>query len=220
MNKYSLLISFIILLFNMNGFAITNKPTYSLDEQNAHHIHVLKLNPEEYQMELVSGHDSVFGREFLADIVKRKNADIGINAGFFEIAGNDDGMPCGALFIDGKFYGMQSKNLPCIIKKGSKVEIKNLQPSLAIFIGNNEFKINRFNKYINNKQTYLYNDSWGKSTLSNYNTRTEIIISSDNKLLEISSHGDSKIPDGGYVISLPGNYKLPKMQVGDKVTFK
>ena len=68
---------------------------YKKIKQNGHVIHVLIVDPSEYEASLVSAHNQVFGREKVGDIAKRENADIAINAGFFEIGGNQDGRSTG-----------------------------------------------------------------------------------------------------------------------------
>lgn len=194
---------------------------YFLDESGKHKIHVLVLDPKKYDMQLVSSHDSVFGRRTVDEITQSANGDIGVNAGFFEIGKSRDGMPSGALIIDGKFYGMQGRNLPCIIQRKGQVSIENFHPKLNISIERKDIKINQFNKFIINQKVYLYNDNWGKTTLSSHDNRQEIVIGNDNRIIAFNRHGNSHIPAEGHVISLAKGHvnKLDDNIIGKEAKF-
>ena len=87
---------------------------YRKVEQNGHVIHLLIIDPSEYEASLVSAHNQVFGREKVGDIAKRENADIAINAGFFEIGDNQDGRPTGTLASNGQIYGLRTTKHGCL----------------------------------------------------------------------------------------------------------
>lgn len=219
--RICLIISFLFIYLNNSSatYQITGED-YSVEKFERHKVHLLVLDPTKYDMQIVSSHDSVFGRRTVDKITESANGDIGVNAGFFEIGKSRDGMPSGALIINGKFYGMQSRNLPCIIKHGDSVTIENFQPRLNISIAKENISIDQFNKFIVNKKIYIYNDAWGKTTLSSYDNRREIVIDRDNKIIELNNHGNSIIPKGGHVISLPsGSGKLTNNIVGKKAKF-
>lgn len=192
---------------------------YFLEEFDGHKIHLLIIDPAKYEMKLISSHNSVFGRRTVDEIVASIDGDIGVNAGFFEIGKNYDGMPSGALVIDGKFYGMQAKKLPCIIQQKDRVTIEDLQPKLDVSIAGKNLKIDQFNKFVVNKNIYIYNDVWGSKTLSPYDTRQEIVIDRENIIVALNNHGNSAILAGGHVISLPkaDKGKFDNNIVGTKV---
>jgi exopolysaccharide biosynthesis protein len=81
---------------------------YSLIEKPNQKIHIVKIDLKQYSISLVSAHNSVFGREKVGDIAERENAEIAINAGFFQIGGNEDGRPTGTLIINGQIFGLRT----------------------------------------------------------------------------------------------------------------
>lgn len=225
-NFFNFIIVFFISLQNIIASDKLFEGEYYVEQFDKHKVHLLILDPTKYDMQIVSSHNSVFGRSRLDEIVSSAGADIGVNAGFFEIGANKDGMPSGALVINGKFYGMQSRNLPCIIQRldlqgQRKVNIENFQPQLSIDIAGRNIKIDQFNKFIVGNKIYIHNDAWGNSTLSNYDNRQEIIINSANKIIAFNNHGNNNIPKGGHVISFPSanNYKLDTKIIGSRAKF-
>ncbi len=192
---------------------------YSLIERDGHKIHVVIIDPKEYKTSLVVAHDQVFGRERVGDIAKRENAQIAINAGFFEIGDNQDGRPTGTLVSDGQVYGMRVTQHACLVKNDDKFSVEIITPSLEVAIGKEVIKPQKFNRFAKGKGIFYFNRNWGPSTLSAYSDRKEVIIDHDLKVRELSMHGNSKIPQGGYVLSFPSAYDLSKIKVGQKAKF-
>lgn len=192
---------------------------YSLIERDGHKIHVVIIDPKEYEASLVVAHDQVFGRERVGEIAKRENAQIAINAGFFEIGDNQDGRPTGTLVSNGQIYGMRVTEHACLVKNGNKFSVEIVTPSLEIIIEQEVIKPKKFNRFAKGKDIFYFNRNWGPSTLSSYKDRKEITIDHEFKVHELSMHGNSKIPDGGYVLSFPTTYDFSKIKVGQKVQF-
>lgn len=192
---------------------------YMLIEKDQHKIHVLTLDPNEYDLSMVSSHNSVFGRERVGDIAKRENAQIAFNSGFFEIGDNQDGRPTGTLVIDGKIVGLRTTEHACLIKKANNYDVKLITPSLKIKSGKEVIDVQKFNKFALGKNIFYFNSYWGKKTLSSYNDRKEIVIGQDNKILEVSNHGNNEIPDYGSVISFPASYDINEFKQGQKIEF-
>lgn len=192
---------------------------YKLIEKDQHKIHVLTLDPNEYDLSMVSSHNSVFGRERVGDIAKRENAQIALNSGFFEIGDNQDGRPTGTLVIDGKIVGLRTTEHACLIKKANNYDVKLITPSLKIKSGKEVIDVQKFNKFALGKNIFYFNSYWGKKTLSSYNDRKEIVIGQDNKILEVSNHGNNEIPDYGSVISFPASYDINEFKQGQKIEF-
>ena len=193
--------------------------SYELIEKDNHRIHVVTINPSAFDISFVSAHDQVFGRATVGEIAARRQGDIAINAGFFEIGGNDDGRPSGTLIIDGMIYGLMKPQHACLIKRNGQLSIEMIKPELTVEIGKWQISPSRFNRFIDTKGSYLYTSSWGPSSLSPYKNRKEIIIDSNYKVLSIASHGDNKIPEGGYLLSLPFDSDISGVTVGDTAKF-
>lgn len=223
--KQIFLMTRIIFLFFTLSFSLTLKANpkgfvYSVVEFDKHKVHLVKIDPQYINIELVSGHNSVFGREKVGEIVEREMAYAGVNAGFFEIGHNKDGMPSGTLIISGQFFGLLPKTHACLIyKDGNFIIEDSFTPSLRIKSSNVELDINKFNRFADNNEIYIFNDKWGKNTLSSFAKRQEIIINGSFKIIAIKDHGNNEIPYDGYVISLPKNHPKFNFKVGDKVNF-
>lgn len=192
---------------------------YKLIEKDQHKIHVLTIDPNEYDLSMVASHNSVFGRERVGDIAKRENAQIALNSGFFEIGDNQDGRPTGTLIIDGKIVGLRTTEHVCLLKKSDIYEIKLITPSLKIKAGKEAIEVQKFNKFALGKNIFYFNNYWGKKTLSSYPDRKEIVIGQNNEVLAISNHGNNEIPDGGSVISFPVSYDISEFKQGQKIEF-
>jgi exopolysaccharide biosynthesis protein len=192
---------------------------YQKIDENGNIIHLVIIDPSEYEASLVSAHNQVFGREKIGDIAKRENAEIAINAGFFEIGDNQDGRPTGTLVSDGLIYALRTTKHGCFVKNGNKYSVEIVAPSLEISIGGNDHKVSKFNRFASGTRFYYFNSNWGKSTLSSYNDRWEIAINENNEIIEIAEHGNIKIPSVGHVISFPKGVTVGQMDVGDTVNF-
>jgi uncharacterized protein YigE (DUF2233 family) len=192
---------------------------YELIERDGHHIHVVVIDPEEYEVSLVPAHNQVFGRERVGNIADRENAQIAINAGFFQIGDIEDGRPTGTLVSNGQVLGMRTTRHGCLVKKGSKFSIEMLAPSLEIILGDHKIKPARFNKFAKGRNIFYFNSTWGPKTLSNYLNRQEIVFDSELKVLEVAAHGNNKIPENGYVLSFPKSKDLSNIKPGQQASF-
>lgn len=192
---------------------------YELVEENGSRIHVVTIDPVEYEVSLIAAHNQVFGRERVGSIAKRENAQIAINAGFFEIGDVQDGRPTGTMVSDGSVFGMRTSEHGCFVKKGNKYAVEILKPSLEITLGKKQFKIAKFNRSASGKNIFYFNRNWGPSSLSDYSNRKEIILDGSLKVLEIALHGNNKIPNNGYVISFPKKMDIEHIKVGQIAKF-
>lgn len=214
---YKSVITILILCFSMVSFA---EYDYKKIVENNHVIHLLVIDPSEYESSLISSHNQVFGREKVGDIANRENADIAINAGFFEIGDNQDGRPTGTLASNGQIYGLRTTKHGCFVKNANKYSVEIISPSMVVSISGRDHEVSRFNRFAKGTRFYYYNSNWGKSTLSGYNDRNEIAISVDSKIVEIAQHGNIRIPYKGCAISFPKDIDIGHMKVGSKVDFK
>ncbi|MFV9891136.1 MAG: hypothetical protein AB8U54_04885 [Rickettsia conorii subsp. raoultii] len=101
---------FLALIISFKIYAKEDKSlTYNRYEKDKHVIHVLTIDPKNFRLKLVKAHNQVIGRETVNVMVHRTNAAAAINAGFFEIAGSDDGRPSLTLMIDGKLFSLRKQ---------------------------------------------------------------------------------------------------------------
>jgi exopolysaccharide biosynthesis protein len=98
----------------------TNAFGYNYEKKlvNSHVIHILHINPN----------NGNIGRETVSSMAQKSSADIAINAGFFEIGGNKDGVPSGTLVIHGKAYNLKKVTQPLVIIKNSVISINRSIP--------------------------------------------------------------------------------------------
>lgn len=193
---------------------------YSFIEKPNQKIHIVKIDLKQYYISLVSSHNSVFGREKIGDIAERENAEIAINAGFFQIGSNEDGYPTGTLIINGQIFGLRSTKHAVFTIKNNKPAVEVWHPKVEIKLGKAKFIPAAYNKFTNNSSRILYSNKWGTATLSPFKNRNEIIISKQKKVIDIAPHGNNLIPSDGYVLSLPKKYDISLVKIGDSVEFK
>lgn len=184
--------------------------TYEHRKIKNHVIHIVTLNINDYDVQLIKAHNQAFGRETVESIAVRSNADIAINGGFFEIGGDRDGMPSGTLVIDGNIIGLKSQKQACLIKKLGQLSIAALKNNIKIKIGNEAVPINKVNQFFDSNSIILYTPLWGTSTLTSFKGRKEVALGPDYKILHVYEHGNVDIPRNGFVISFPTSHAFGK----------
>jgi len=214
------LLRLIVVVFTMslalNSFA---EYKYELVEQNGHRIHVTTLDPTEYDISFISAHNQVFGRERVGDIAARENAQIAINAGFFQIGGIDDGRPTGTALNDAEIFGMRISKHGCLVKKEGQIAIEIVSPSLEVIVNTKTIKPLQFNKFAKGRNIFYFNRAWGPTTLSSYNARREVVFNKNMLVIDVSEHGNNKIPEDGYVLSFPNHTDLSYIKIGAQASF-
>lgn len=208
--------SFLLILFVPWNILAKDGINYHNIKEKNHNYHILTIDPNFYDFKLVKSHNGVMGRETLDMIAKRKNAIAAINAGFFEIAGSEDGRPSGALIIDGKILGLSEGIRSLAILHENKFYLKKGIIQLSLDIGDKSYRPNQTNIISNDKNVILYSDLWGKTSLTPHN-RKEVLISEDKKVYQVSNHGDNIIPKDGFILSFPTEYDLSHIKQGQKV---
>jgi exopolysaccharide biosynthesis protein len=182
-----------------------------------HVIHVLTIDPRFYQLELVKAHNQVFGRDVVPAIAKRRGAVAAINAGFFEIGGNQDGQPSGTLLIHDHLYELTKQTHSLLMIDHQQVSISRVRGVVKITLPNGTQLENvRINRYVKGKEIVLYNHLWGRGSLTPHD-RKEILLDQHAKVIDISTHGDNIIPHKGWILSLPKQYKLSKIKIDQSI---
>ncbi|HJD55807.1 MAG TPA: phosphodiester glycosidase family protein [Rickettsia endosymbiont of Pyrocoelia pectoralis] len=206
-----------LILFSSKIYATQDTGlTYNRYEQGKHVIHVLTIDPKYFDLQLVKAHNQIIGRETVEAIALRKNAVAAINAGFFEIAGSDDGRPSLTLMIDGKLFGLRKQLQSLLIIDQNNIQITKCSAKISIDINGTHIIPSQVNYFSNPQDVTLYNDVWASTTLTPH-TNKEILIDKNFIITELSKHGDNPIPSKGLVLSFSKDKTLPLIKVGDSI---
>lgn len=213
MNK--LLLSLLaLMLLNFKTYANQDSGfNYRFSEKDNHIIHILTIDPKRFNLKLVKAHNHVIGRETVEEIAL---AIAAINAGFFEIAGSDDGRPSLTLMVDGKLFSLRKQMQSLLILDQDNIQITKNSAKISVKIGDKLIIPGQVNYFSNPKDITLYNDVWASTTLTPY-TNKEILIDENFVVTGISKHGDNLIPSKGFVLSFPSSIALPSIKTGDSV---
>ncbi len=84
------------------------KADYQRIEQDNHIIHVVKIEPSQFEIKLVRALEPTSRRETLLEFAEREKAGIAINAGFFGIHKNNQAYPSGAFKVHGTWISGSS----------------------------------------------------------------------------------------------------------------
>ena len=190
--------------------------TYECRKGDQHVIHIITFQPQQYTVDYIKARDQVWGRETIQDIAKRAGADIAINGGFFEIGKAQDGMPSGTLIVNQKIVGLTLQKHACLIYDQRNFKIEEITPRLEIEIGSYTFTPKKVNKLCKSGgDVILYAQSWGSRTFTPLKERQEIAIDQNDRVVEVSKHGNIPIPPKGFVLSLPMKSPMAPVSVGD-----
>lgn len=196
-----------IFIFSIYLLCFSNVFAYKYDVRSYdnHVLHILQIPASEYKIEIVKARDEVLGRETVSSIAKRENADIAINAGFFEIGGASDGSPSGTLIINGNLLSVKTVDHTCVCTDSNDINIIRSTPAIKVRINDKIFDITSVNSNCSRKRPVLYTYAWGKRTLSPYKDTTEIMFDASGKMQKWISHGNNIITPGTYVVSIPND---------------
>ncbi len=108
---------------------------YQYEKRNFNHqiIHIVTINQHVYRAKLARANNGK-GRETVPSIAKRNNASIAINAGFFNISGDEkqDGAPSGTLVINGAIYKIKNYKQALVVIQSGKLAITEANPKKLI----------------------------------------------------------------------------------------
>lgn len=191
--------------------------TYIKRIEHKHVIHVLTVDPKFFELKLAKAHNQVFGREVVPVIAKRLGATAAINAGFFEIGGNQDGQPSGTLIIDDQLYALTKRLHSLLLIDDSTVAVAQAHGIVKLTFPKGAPLTNvQVNRFAKKNETILYHHTWGHSSLTPYD-RHEILLDRHGKVIGISTHGDNLIPHKGWVLSFAKQTALPPVKTEQTV---
>ncbi|XVN43773.1 MAG: methyltransferase domain-containing protein [Rickettsia hoogstraalii] len=143
---------FVILIISFKIYAKEHTGlTYSRYEKDKHIIHVLTIDLKNFELKLVKAHNQVIGRETVDAIARRTNAVAAINAGFFEIAGSDDGRPSLTLMVNGKLFSLRKQLQSLLIIDQNNIQITKASAKISVDIGDKSIIPNQVNYFSNPK---------------------------------------------------------------------
>lgn len=127
----SIILAAIVLVYSFSLNEKSKNYDYQYIKHNNHVVHLVKVNPKAYELEIVKaridGNDSEsLGRKTVLQIAKNYQAQLAINTGYFEIGKNMDGMPSASLVINGKVLSEKKVLWPKLVIIDNSLKITNL----------------------------------------------------------------------------------------------
>lgn len=189
-----------LFIFTFSFFIFTSFSYEHIITEEPLSIHVVKVDPQKYDIFPRAAVDQVLGRETVPSIAKRYSAVVAVNGGFFRIGTTFDGMPSGILKIDGEWYGLPLKPRAAIGWGGvSKPLVDQLLAECTVQVGSYNIPCSAINRPRFDHDLVVYNDRFNITTLTNPGgVEVEVI---GNKCHSVRESGSSVIPRGGYVVS-------------------
>ena len=146
--------------------------------------------------------DKIAGLASLTEVVKQKEALVGINGGFY----NYEGRPLGTVMIEGEMVSEPLYNRAALgITKTGEVLINNLNwRGLLTTSNNNNIVIDAVNRKPNNEnEIILYNKFYGEKTPQFEQNSIEFKV--ENNVITKVEQGsliESEIPEDGFVVKI------------------
>lgn len=195
---------------------LSNGLSYEIRKNDKHVIHILTIDPIQYQLRLVKAHNQVFGRETVPAIALRTNAIAAINGGFFEIGNSEDGHPSGTLIINGNIFSLAKQKHAFMQLSEDVIHFAEGECNVNCKVNAQVLVPDKINRFVNNKEIVFYNHVWGPTSLTPFD-RQEILVDKHFRVTNIVDHGDNTIPAQGWILSFPKLHVLPSVKVGQKI---
>lgn len=196
--KYSMNVGLLVLIFlnTIQGCY------YEKRVVDSHVIHIATFDPRQYEMKFVKAHDTVIGKETVAQMANRSGAIVAVTGGFYEEGNGQDGMPAGTCVIDGLVFALRTTPHDCLMQdKNQRWSILSYQPCLGATIYGSSVPISKINQQVEGTEIALYTSAWGKTTLTDCQNRVEVVFDKNYQRQYISKTGNTIIPEDGYVLS-------------------
>lgn len=182
-------------------------------------IHELRLDPHgDVKPELIMAQDGFSGFERLDSMAKRNNAIAAINGGFYWRAGH----PIGLYISDQRLIREPMPNRSAFFysKDGEATIERTAFNGGLMYIDdiNTNLSIDGVNRSRGREELIVYTPEQGNTTgttSSTFRGHKEIVIS-DEEIIAIN-HGDSQIPDDGYVLSIHEQYVRANQDLIDEL---
>lgn len=182
-------------------------------------IHVIEVDPNEYEIKPVKALDNGLGRETVLSLAERHGAVASINGGFFTIGGTFDGKACGTLKIH-DWIALPFKPRGCIgwSEHDQTPILDRLLVDAKIYYDQTQIPIDGLNRPRKNGEIVVYTPNFHRSTLTKPDGEEIVVI---NGVIEsIVKGGSTKIPENGFVLSVQDTHPLfHSFEMGKKLTF-
>ncbi|MCC6452074.1 MAG: phosphodiester glycosidase family protein [Acidobacteria bacterium] len=173
---------------------------------------LLRLDLKKVRLDVVHAMDSAIGTETTSSLAKRHNAVAAINAGFFRLDNSIfAGDAAGVLMIDRKLLSESSKNRTALFvsNKPTETSISFAQINIndSFRVGGKTFDFTGINRERGKDDLIEYTPEFNTTTLAD-GRGLEIVVRNGRVQKIIDGYGGSNIPDGGYVISATGKWRV------------
>ncbi|MCB1108735.1 MAG: phosphodiester glycosidase family protein [Chlamydiia bacterium] len=187
---------------------------FALHYENRGFVHLLTVEPENYIFKIGLAQNNGLGVETTSSMAKRLGAIAAINGGFFEDeSGAYIGASAGSLKIAGTYFSTCRKERGVIGWNDGRepiIDRLSLKPSIDGHL------VDKFNGQRNPNDVVLFSWPFHRHTLTQAGG-VEYALSPDGKIIGISSSGNMKIPENGYVLSVGPTAHFPKFQLHSSV---
>ncbi|HSR70383.1 MAG TPA: phosphodiester glycosidase family protein [Acidobacteriota bacterium] len=177
-------------------------------------IHVLRVDPERAEIELVRALNDGLGRETVSSMARRSGARAAVNAGFFTIGGRYDGLSTGVLKIEDGFYASPSRPRGALgWTRDGQALIGRLLMSWTLQTSSGAISLDGINRARGNSQLILYTWAYHRSTLTDPGGREWALWQGRVKAL---GGNDLAVPPDGYVLSAGRQAQAVELAEGDQ----
>ena len=181
---------------------------YEVQKTDGHVIHIVTIDPEKYNTELVKARNTVIGRETVSTLAEYSNATLAINSGFFEIGHSQDGRPSRTLVIDNIIYNLTTQLHPVLKIRSAKVAIETINPQIYLKVNQEKISVRNFNQHPKVDEAVLFTPANGSRTFTSFKNRKEIAFNNAGNFIKLFPCGNNLIPDNGFIVSLPKTFPL------------
>jgi len=212
-------IALISVLLASTSLAAQNYKRTELDD---HKIFRYDFDITSSELQLTKAQDD--GKLSLENVLfcsQRHNAKAAFNAGFFHDGARKVGTPSWLLINKKNTFAKNSSQDGVYVLEGKDIHIDKLIAKLSL-VTEKQKRINLAS--INNateEGIQVFTTNYWTSTLSDPDTY-EIVVK-NGKISDINNHGNNKIPEDGFVISVSDNKftkEISNLKVGDEVSYK
>ncbi|MFO7612888.1 MAG: phosphodiester glycosidase family protein [Clostridia bacterium] len=140
----------------------------------------------------------IYGFETLGDMAASSGAYAAVNGGFFY----EYGRPSGLVVVDGETISPGTGMYESLVIEGGKARFEVIKSRAVLVIGNERISLDRYNEPAAAGESALFSDAYGSTDRLGYE-RNAIVIKDGTASVYKSRETSVKIPEGGYVVSLP-----------------
>lgn len=180
-------------------------------------INILEIHPasDKVKIKPVLSHNSLYGFEFLSEMVERHKAYAAVNGGFFYEYGD----PSGMVVIDGEIITASTGKYPVFIISNGKVELKEIETKLWMKSDKTVLELDGINAWGKAGEWIIFTRKYGTTnkTPDGINKPNITIVIEDNVITRIiKDSGETEIPKNGMLLAY---IKPERSTVYDNIPF-